>query len=182
MNFRTQSYGIQHPEVLGLDLPPGYGQASFGALSNAAPDGAKKGWYVFSNVSGGATQRGRDAAGVVTASRGRFILNFGGLVYTYPRKRRRGLRDRRAHPMSEVRVLDTCDPGKGWVRAGTLGFALFALQTCASHRLNVAVTCGGTGEALWRLPKTEYNQLRGNFPRCIVNRLPGMSLDLRGFR
>ena len=186
MNFRTRPYGGQHPEVLALDLVPRSAVArsgSAGRYSNRTMVVAagENGWYVFSNRSGGgATQHGRDAAGVATADNGRHVVNFGGVWYGYPRGHAGNVRFRQPHPFSEVRSLDTCSPAQGWVREGTLGFALFALQSCASHRLNLAFTCGGVGEVMFK-NKTLYDQTNGNFPRCLVNRLPRMHMDTRGF-
>lgn len=182
MNFRTRPYGGQHPEVLALDLVPRPALTRSGRSgSPTVVMGGTNGWYVFSNRSGGGTtQHGRDAAGVATAEDGRHVVNFGGVWYDYPRGHEMDVRFRRPNPFSEVRSLDTCSPAQGWTRKGTLGFALFALQSCASHRLNLAFTCGGVGEVMFK-NKTLYDKTNGNFPRCIVNRLPRMQMDTRGF-
>lgn len=184
MNFRTRPYGGQHhPEVLAMDLvqrPQTPDSSGRSGKATALMAGAN-GWYIFSNRSGGgATQHGRDAAGVATAEDGRYVVNFGGVWYDYPIGHEGDVRFRRPKPFSEVRSLDTCSPARGWVHKGSLGFGLFALQSCASHRLNLAFTCGGVGDVMWQ-NKTLYNRTRGNFPRCLVNRLPRMHMDTRGF-
>ncbi|CAE7215785.1 ULP1B [Symbiodinium sp. CCMP2592] len=93
---------------------------------------------------------------MATANGGRLMLNFGGIYYTH---------DKNGHPVghrfSAIRSFDVCE--KSWTIEGDLGMDTFALQTAASQKLQIAVTCGG--ESVER-----FLNRNGNQPWCIVHR------------
>mmetsp|Transcript_34168 Transcript_34168/g.79772 ORF Transcript_34168/g.79772 Transcript_34168/m.79772 type:complete len:537 (+) Transcript_34168:22-1632(+) len=163
LNYRTVPYGAAAPEMLAHDLPDNGWTAE--ELSRASMEEPGK-WYLYHNVS--FTQvdpctSPRDASGMVTANGGRFWLSFGGIYYTH---------DKHGHPVgnrfSAIRSFDVCE--KRWAIEGDLGMDTFALQTAASQKLQVTVTCGG--ESVER----SLNR-NGNQPWCIVHR-PRRGLEL----
>ncbi|CAE7885343.1 unnamed protein product, partial [Symbiodinium microadriaticum] len=136
LNYRIAPYGSARPEMLAHDLPESGWTAE--ELSQASMEEPGK-WYLYHNVSftkADPCTSPRDASGMATANGGRFLLNFGGIFYTH---------DKHGHPIghrfSAIRSFDVCE--KRWTIEGDLGMDTFALQTAASQKLQVAVTCGG---------------------------------------
>ena len=64
-----------------------------------------------------------------------------------------------------IRSLDVCE--KKWTKVGDMGLSTFALQSCASERLQVAFTCGG-----------EAPLHNSNSDMCIVSRLEDTHIEL----
>jgi hypothetical protein len=168
MNFRTESYGSQHSEILAHDIPhDGWTEEEL-QQSKATVKGA---WYVYSpplvfNDTTADLLAPRDAAGVVVANQGRYVLNFGGVHYTYPM----GSKDKRKRitkAFSTIRRYDVC--AREWTLVGDLGVNTFAIQTSASAELGIAVTCGG-----YLVELKHYNSNRRH---CVVSRVPGLVLE-----
>jgi len=136
LNFRTRSYADQSGAILAFDLPSTGWTVEHLEQYGLTDDHGK--WYVYHNETlRNETSYPRDAAGLVQANGGRNLVNFGGIMY-YKAKNRTG---RRANRFSMIRSFDICT--KTWSIVGDLGRKSFALQTSASERLQVAVTCGG---------------------------------------
>jgi hypothetical protein len=107
LNFRTSSFGEQRPEILALDLPHS-GWTTLQVQQSIArrhrdtggfnSSGMMAGspWYLYANYSYAPYHpyrsntamddwnRARDAAGLVIANGGRYLLNFAGVSYRYP--------------------------------------------------------------------------------------------------
>lgn len=98
----------------------------------------------------------RDASGTLLADDGRFIINFGGVLNQLNRKE---------IAFSSIRKFDVCS--KEWSLIGDLGIKLFALESCSSKELNIAITCGGH----------HYKFKDYNFPFCIVNKFTDINFD-----
>ncbi|CAE7266948.1 unnamed protein product [Symbiodinium sp. CCMP2456] len=163
LNYRIVPYGSQRPEMLAHDLPESGWTAE--GLSQASMEEPGK-WYLYHNVSftkADPCTSPRDASGLATANGGRFLLNFGGIFYTHDKHGRPV-----GHRFSVIRSFDVCE--KRWTIEGDLGMDTFALQTAASQKLQLAVTCGG--ESVER----SLNR-NGNQPWCIVHR-PRHGLEL----
>ena len=85
---------------------------------------------------------------------------------------------------SDVTAFDVCT--KESRNLGSIGYARFALQSCASAKLNVAVTCGGQPDwphldFIHRF-KEQHNKSRvpqslHNFRHCSVNRFDGVAFE-----
>eukprot|EP00439_Symbiodinium_sp_Y106_P078087 s562_g16.t3 len=156
LNYRIVPYGSQRPEMLAHDLPEdGWTAEELSELSMEDPGE----WYIYHNGSftpADPCNSPRDASGMATANGGRLMLNFGGIYYTH---------DKNGHPVghrfSAIRSFDVCE--KSWTIEGDLGMDTFALQTAASQKLQIAVTCGG--ESVER-----FLNRNGNQPWCIVHR------------
>jgi hypothetical protein len=143
-NYRKSNYGTQASEILAFDLPERWSEAELTRLDAETP-GA---WYVYANVSYTGPEdevnAPRDASGMALANNGRNVINFAGTHYQYRTvdDGRGGTRRARTHHrFSTIRSLDVCE--KTWSKIGDLGAQTFALQSCASSRLNVAISCGG---------------------------------------
>jgi hypothetical protein len=163
MNFRIEPYGQAHSEILAFDFP----HEPLGARNASGADP----WYIFAqNNDSERVEMGRDASGVVVADGGRYIFNFGGISCIHYHQPEHKL----PTTFDTVRVFDVCS--RKWSNLDSLGLPLFAVQTCASQSLNVAVTCGGTSPHLWpRKPESfSYNQ---NFDQCVVTKIDGYDFD-----
>mmetsp|Transcript_125397 Transcript_125397/g.297731 ORF Transcript_125397/g.297731 Transcript_125397/m.297731 type:complete len:480 (-) Transcript_125397:246-1685(-) len=153
LNYRTESYGISRPEILAFDLPDqGW---TLEELSNMSKEDLGN-WWLYHNVSYTDAHDDRncprDASGIAVANDGRYILNFGG-VYRPSRHV--------VHTYSVVRKFDVCS--KEWQVVDDLGIRSFALQSAASQKLQLAITCGGQGGV------TELFE-HHNSPWCIAFR------------
>lgn len=141
MNYRTQAYGTQSTEILAFDIPPNGWTRNQLDIMDAATPGT---WYVYANTSYNgprdAINSPRDASGTVLANGGRNVINFGGIHWEYD--------DNGQYVSSKryriIHEFDVCE--KQWSKIGDLGVELFALQSCASTELNIAITCGGEAE------------------------------------
>ena len=101
-----------------------------------------------------------------------------------------------AHPVGAPKDSDfrleevpVGDPGDGEVLIRQVYFSLDPymrgrMNKGASYAAGVPIggvmEAGGVGEVMFK-NKTLYDQTKGNFPRCLVNRLPRMHMDTRGF-
>jgi len=144
MNFRTEPYGDIHPEVLAHDLPDD--RWTLDELEAMDKERNRKGgWYIYHNVTDPFARPEdvpRDAAGIVVTDGGRHILNFGGQAHDISMAEHRATgRKRHKIKFNMIRSLDVCQ--KEWSKVGDMGLSTFALQSCASQRLQVAFTCGG---------------------------------------
>jgi hypothetical protein len=170
LNFRTSAYGTQRTEMLGFDIPTN-GWTLDELQSDRYRMQEPGNWYIFANVSYAPKDEDlqdfrlnapRDASGTVTANKGRNILNFGGIHYFNPDPTlfRKGGKQ----TFSVIRSFDVCHPEQRWSLVGgsDLKLAIFALQTVASQKLQLTITCGGDA------PNTKNR----NNPWCIVNRFP----------
>jgi hypothetical protein len=164
LNFRTQAYGTQRTgEMLGFDVPEN-GWTLDQLQSDRYRIQETGNWYIFANVSYAhhdddpqdfRLNAPRDASGTLSANNGRNILNFGGVHYHEDPTNKRV-----KSTFSVIRSFDVCTPNKRWSLVGDLKLPTFALQTVASQKLQLAITCGGdvTG-----------TKDRNN-PWCVVNR------------
>jgi hypothetical protein len=164
LNYRIRPYGSPRPEMWAFDLPEnGWTLSELESLS--MHDHGE--WFLYSNISftgiADDTNCPRDASGVVVANQGRILLNFGGVHYHYPRGDPNNVKERRAHVFSNIRSFDVCN--KTWQTVGDLGYGTFALQSCASEELQIAVSCGGSSI----YGKSNLTP-KLNIPWCIVNR------------
>lgn len=155
LNFRTVSYGTQRSEILAYDLPSG--GWNVGDLEQRSMEDPGS-WYIYTNVSYTGPEDivncPRDASGTIMANGGRDIVNFGGIFYDFPNDKFRSTR------FSTIRAFDVCE--RQWRAVGDLGATIFALQTSASDKLQVSVTCGGEA----RHPSFK----KVNSPWCLVKR------------
>eukprot|EP00980_Cylindrotheca_fusiformis_P000007 scaffold1_cov108-Cylindrotheca_fusiformis.AAC.7 len=174
LNFRTESYGTQRPEILAIDIPSSSSSSPWTDEELASLDPETPGkWYLYANISytgrGDEVNAPRDASGTVFANNWRNIINFGGIHYHGHRQVRKqngelgAARSMRRYSM--VRKFDVCS--KTFSKVGTLGVETFALQTSGSGKLNVAITCGGH----------TFTRKTENSPWCMVNRIPGVQFQ-----
>lgn len=167
MNFRTEPYGDIHPEILAHDLPDDRWTMDQLESMDREPN-RKGGWYVYHNITDPFARPEdvpRDAAGIVVTDGGRHILNFGGQAHDISMGEHRATgRKRHKIKFNMIRSLDVCE--KKWTKVGDMGLSTFALQSCASHRLQVAFTCGG-----------EAPLHNSNSDMCIVSRLSDIHID-----
>lgn len=168
MNFRTEPYGDIHPEVLAHDLPDD--RWTLDALETMDGEPNRKGkWYVYHNITDPFARLEdvpRDAAGIVVADGGRHILNFGGQAHDISKAEERRATGRKRHKIkfNMIRSLDVCQ--KEWTKVGDMGLSTFALQSCASQRLQVAFTCGG-----------EAPLHNSNSDMCVVSHWASMHIE-----
>jgi hypothetical protein len=161
-NFRTEPYGNPHPEFLAHDIPnEGWSTETLTKYEEKVPAE----WFVYHNVTDTSHMKDvpRDASGVVTANNGRCILNFGGTYRTEARIRSNNKSTEKGRT-SMIRSFDVCR--KEWNVVGDLGMETFALQSTASDRLGVAVTCGGEAPLQF-----------ANSPFCFVSRWKNMTVS-----
>jgi len=160
-NFRTEPYGNPHPEFLAFDMRDGWTLETLLEYEEKVPEK----WCVYHNVTNTTHPKNvpRDASGVVVANSGQTILNFGGTFRTDARIRGNDKVTEKGRT-SMVRAFDVCR--KEWNVVGDLGLKTFALQTAASDRLGVAVTCGGEAP-LWH----------ANSPFCFASRWHDMTVS-----
>lgn len=198
MNFRTMPYGPPHPEILAFDMPRWpmilgaqnvSGTKGWYVFSNPWRDSVSAEGVALEidelNMTSDVRLRqesvlntayrttvsinhGRDASGVVTASGGRYIINIGGVAYTYPDGHEGDFRHRHPHPFSDVRVLDVTDPSR-WTKTGDISVPEFALQSCSSKELGVIITCGGASPVMYRNREGPETIENSNMPYCMVN-------------
>eukprot|EP00980_Cylindrotheca_fusiformis_P000005 scaffold1_cov108-Cylindrotheca_fusiformis.AAC.5 len=169
-NFRTEPYGTPHSEILAVDIPSSPWTDE--QLASTGPETPGK-WYLYANISytglDDEVNAPRDASGTVFANNWRSIINFGGVHYHAQRHvigRRGGkvlVKSKRKYSM--VRKFDICN--KTFSEVGRLGMETFALQSSASGKLNIAITCGGHS-------RTRNHE---NSPWCLVNRIPGVQFQ-----
>lgn len=162
-NYRTKAYGTQKATVVAFDLPSErWSEDELSSLSAETPGP----WYIYGTSEGRVASTvivgcshtlvrfvadmpyngiedelnaPRDAAGLVLANGGRFLVNFGGVHYHYDDfDLRSGFRRR---DFSVIRAFDVCT--KEWKKVGDLGVETYAIQSVASERWNLAFTCGG---------------------------------------
>ena len=96
---------------------------------------------------------------------GQHVLNFGGQAHDISIDEHRATgRKRRKIKFNMIRSLDVCE--KKWTKVGDMGLSTFALQSCASERLQVAFTCGG-----------EAPLHNSNSDMCIVSRLADTHIE-----
>ena len=162
-NYRTEPYGRPHAEMLAYDLPP-----NGWTLEALKSHFDHSGWYMYANPNGTEwVDQARDAAGMVSANKGRTLLNFGGVSYQNDcsmvnPKRSRCTKKGARRDFSMIRAFDVCT--KRWSEIGDLGLPTFALQSSGSSALNVAITCGGD------VPLRHHNL---NSPLCFASRMGG---------
>jgi hypothetical protein len=153
LNFRTRPYGDAHPEILAHDLP----REGWTVEQLEASWDEPGGWYWYHNDTRRTWSHtkdvARDASGTIVVNWGRQVINFGGTYHYVDVATGRRTRGR----FSMIRALDVCT--REWSVVGDLGLETFALQTAASERLQLAVTCGGTAPG---------NPNNGQW--CFVNR------------
>jgi hypothetical protein len=163
LNYRTHAYGTQRTEMLGFDVPEN-GWTLEELQSDRYRMQETGNWYIFANISYAyhnddpqdfRLNAPRDASGTVTANKGRNILNFGGVHYHDDQTKKRV-----KSVFSVIRSFDVCTPTKRWSLVGDLKLPSFALQTVASQKLQLAITCGGDVSGA----KDRNN------PWCVVNR------------
>jgi len=120
---------------------------------------------------------GRDASGVVTAHGARYLLNIGGVAYSYPDGHEGDVTYRHPYVFSNIRMYDVCK-SESWVDVGDVSVPEFALQSCSSKELGVAITCGGASPAMYKHRNgEEENGQNSNVPYCFVNRFDHLDLD-----
>jgi len=171
MNFRTEPYGDIHPEVFAHDLPDDRWTLDQLEAMDRVP--SRKGdWYIYHNITDPFNRPEdvpRDAAGIVVTDGGRRILNFGGQAHDISIAEHRATgRKRHKIKFNMIRSFDSCE--KKWTKVGDMGLSTFALQSCASQRLQVAFTCGG-----------EAPLHNSNSDMCIVSRLADTHIENQHF-
>lgn len=167
MNFRTEPYGDIHPEILAHDLADD--RWTLDQLETMGSEPNRKGdWYIYHNITDPFARPvdvPRDAAGIVVTNGGHNVLNFGGQAHDISMDEHRATgRKRHKIKFSMIRSLDVCE--KKWTKVGDMGLSTFALQSCASERLQVAFTCGG-----------EAPLHNSNSDMCIVSRLEDTHIE-----
>ena len=167
MNFRTEPYGDIHPEILAHDLPDD--RWTLDQLETMGSEPNRKGdWYIYHNITNPFARPEdvpRDAAGIVVTNGGHNVLNFGGQAHDISMDEHRATgRKRHKIKFNMIRSLDVCE--KKWTKVGDMGLSTFALQSCASERLQVAFTCGG-----------EAPLHNSNSDMCIVSRLADTHIE-----
>lgn len=167
MNFRTEPYGDIHPEILAHDLP--VDRWTLDQLESMGSEPNRKGdWYIYHNITDPFARPEdvpRDAAGIVVTDGGQHVLNFGGQAHDISMDEHRATgRKRHKIKFNMIRSLDVCE--KKWAKVGDMGLSTFALQSCASERLQVAFTCGG-----------EAPLHNSNSDMCIVSRLADTHIE-----
>jgi len=152
-DFRTQCYGTASSSFLAYDLPSKWEEEDLEHLELPETVGP---WYTYADVGSESTEdevnTSRDASGTVLANEGRHIFNFAGIHYYYPFPN--NPTKYRGTKFSTVRRFDVCQ--KEWEKVGNIGGdGTFALQSCASSKLNVAITCGGQTSRLGKCSPLE---------------------------
>lgn len=165
-NYRTKNYGTQATEMLAFDMPSKPWRKEQLETLEAETPGR---WYVYANITYDGPRdylnAPRDAAGMALVNGGRKILNFGGIHYHYKKNQEDDVRRRKGFRHSMIRSFDVCE--KKWTKIGDLGVKAFALQSSASSRLNLAITCGGQ----------TFADEEKNSPWCHITRFPGINFQ-----